>query len=368
MPAGHAVLVMLVAFAISTLLNADSLMQTAENLPLGSTKRSIAVGVMRPIRWVSDTLQITEPRETLDTVLGKETDDIEDPFTAFTSPTLPGGSTHAPNTPSTASETSDPGPTASTRPGDTTAPGATTTTEGRSAPPATLVERFRPSQRRPLRAYVAGDSLSFEYGLAMGRLSGEDPEFEMQGAVDYHVASGLSRPDFFNWPAQLDAQMKERDPDVVVFMVGSNDDQSLAAPDGNTYRDFTEGWRFEYSRRAAAVMDQVIATNRVVVWVGVPIISNAARSEGYRLMNSLVKTQADARADAYFIDPFEMFSDGAGNYQQYLPDENGTVVKMRANDGIHFERAGGDRLARATLRLLDRIYRPRGGGGGGGGR
>jgi hypothetical protein len=32
---------------------------------------------------------------------------------------------------------------------------------------------------------------------------------------------------------------------------------------------------------------------------------------------------------------------------------------MRADDGIHFERAGGDRLAAATLRLLDHTYPPR---------
>jgi len=192
----------------------------------------------------------------------------------------------------------------------------------------------------------------------MGRLAASDPEIEMEGAVDYHVASGVSRPDFFNWPAQLDAQMNARDPDVVVFMVGSNDDQSLTTPEGRTYRDYTDGWKFEYSRRVAAVMDQVIASGRVIVWVGVPVIHDANRSAGYRLMNQLVKTQADARPDAYFVDSYPLFTDDRGDYQQYLPGASGQLVKMRANDGVHLERAGGDRLARATARVLDRAYRP----------
>jgi hypothetical protein len=340
MAAGHAIAVIAIAFAIGSLLNADSLMRTAESLPLGSTRRTLAVGVMRPVRWVADHLQITEPRSRLDTALGKAQRSVRDPFGEFAS--------------ATTTTTTKPTQT----PTQTTKPGATTTTT--KPPPAKpRAKRFHPSAKRPLRVYVAGDSLSFEYGLAMGRLAADDPELEMEGAVDYHVKTGLARPDFYNWPAQLDAQMKARKPDVVVFMVGSNDDQSLRSPDGHTYRDFTEPWKYEYSRRVAAVMDQVAASGRVVVWIGVPAIRDPGRSAGYRLINALVKTQADARRDAYLVDPYPLFVDKAGNYQQYLPDDSGTLVKMRADDGIHLERAGGDRLARATLRLLDHAYPPR---------
>src|SRR4051812_46227767 len=110
MPAGHAVLVVLVAFAVGTLLNADSIMRTAENLPLGSTKRAVAVGVMRPVRWVSDHLQITEPRDALDRALGKDQPTVDDPFTAFTSPPT------ARSAPTTAK------PNGTTTPGQTTSP------------------------------------------------------------------------------------------------------------------------------------------------------------------------------------------------------------------------------------------------------
>jgi uncharacterized protein len=302
---------------------------------------------MRPVRWVSDHLQITQPRDSLDRALGKQEKTVDDPFTAFTAPTTPGATT------TTTATTVRPNGT--TTPGRTTAP---TTTTRSTTPGKQTVKSFHPTATRPLRVYVAGDSLSFEYGLAMGRMAADDPEIEMEGSVDYHVATGISRPDFFNWPAQLDAQMKARNPDVVVFMVGSNDDQSLAAPDGHTYPDYSEGWKVEYSRRAAAVMDQVIRSGRSIVWVGVPVVHDANRSAGYRLMNQLVKTQANARKHAYFVDSYPLFVDRDGNYQQYLPDASGKLVKMRANDGIHLERAGGDRLADATRRTLDRAYPP----------
>ncbi|MCU1428859.1 MAG: putative periplasmic protein [Actinomycetia bacterium] len=331
MAAGHAVLVIFVAFAVGMLLNADTMMRTAENLPLGSSKRSISVSVMRPIKWVSDHLGITEPRTLLDRALGKRQKQVKDPFSAFRNPSA---------TPPTVPH-----------------PGTTTKATAPN-PPTEFVTRFHPSTQRPLRVYAAGDSLSFEYGLAMGRLAAADPTIEMEGSIDYHVATGLSRPDFFNWPLQLDAQMKARKPDVVVYMVGSNDDQSLASPDGHTYAPYTPGWKYEYSRRAAAVMDQVIHSGRTIIWIGCPIIKNAARSHGYQLINALVRTQADARRDAYFVDPYPMFQDKHGNFEQYLPDAAGHLVKMRADDGIHLERAGGDLLANATAHLLKRIYPP----------
>jgi uncharacterized protein len=329
MPAGQAVAVILIAFAVGTLLNADAIFHTAESLPLGSTKRAVSVGVMRPVRWVSDHLQITDPRRRIDDALGKKEQSARDPFGAFTTQT--------------------------TRPSRS---GSTPAAKTKPPAPQPLHKGFHPSRARPLRVYVAGDSLSFEYGLAMGRLAASDPELEMEGAVDYHVKTGLSRPDYFNWPAQLDAQMKARNPDVVVFMVGGNDDQSIASPNGHTYRPYTPGWNFEYSRRAAAVMDQVASTGRVIVWIGVPIVHDPARSAGYRLLNQLVKTQAEARPDAYFVDSYKLFEDAHGNYQQYRPGRSGQLVKIRANDGIHLERAGGDRLAATTLALLDRVYPP----------
>jgi hypothetical protein len=336
MAAGHVVLVMFIAFAVGTLLNADKLMNTAEGLPLGTTKRSIAVGLMTPVHWVADHLGITEPHRLMEQALGKTTKHVKDPFSEFTAPT-----------------TTTPAKIASKSPRTR---GTTRPTVKRVQP--VVVRRFRPTPKRPLRIYVAGDSLSFEYGLAMGRLAASNPDLEMEGSVDYHVATGLARPDVFNWPQELQAQVQARKPDVVIFMVGSNDDQALQQPNGKTYRPFELGWSYEYSRRAAAVMDQLNHDGVFVVWVGIPIIRNPQRSQGYLLMDSLVNTQASVRPNVRFINPFKMFADKNGNFQQYLPDPSGTLQKMRADDGIHFERAGGDLLANVTDQLLNKLYPP----------
>jgi hypothetical protein len=293
---------------------------------------------MRPVRWLSRTLQITRPRQALDDALGKTQHNSSNAFSAFTVPPQT-------TTPTTAHATR------STTPGKT----PRTVAAPRHAPGPVF---FHPTSKRPLRIYIAGDSLSLEYGLALGRTAAASPTLEMEGNVDYHVSTGISRPDFFNWPVELAQQMAARKPDVVVFMVGANDDQALVAPDGHTYRPFSPGWQREYARRAGVVMDEVISTGRSIVWVGTPIIGNAARSAGYHLMDGLVKQEAARRRGAFFLDSYPLFQDGKGAYQQYLPNASGQLVKMRADDNIHFERAGGEKLAAATVAILDHAYKP----------
>ena len=51
-----------------------------------------------------------------------------------------------------------------------------------------------------------------------------------------------------------------------------------------------------------------------------------------------------------------MFAGDDGGYAQYLPDGSGRLDKVRADDGVHFERAGGDMIARVVLKELNREF------------
>jgi hypothetical protein len=69
--------------------------------------------------------------------------------------------------------------------------------------------------------------------------------------------------------------------------------------------------------------------------------------------------QAEARereGRATFIDTYTMFAGDDGGYTQYLPTPSGGHVKVRADDGVHFEREGGDMIARVVLRELNREF------------
>lgn len=328
-PAGHAILSMLIALVLGTLLNADAIKKTAEDLPFGSVKRSVSVGFMRPIHWISKTLRLDLPRQRLDTALGHGPVTTGDPFAVAAA---------------TTSTTPTP-----TRPGETTSSTAPTTT--------TTVPIPHASPRRPLSIWVAGDSLSAEFGKSLYRLAAETGEMTPLDVVDYQVATGLARPDKFNWPAEIAAKAKKLRPEVVVLVIGSNDDQTIRSQDGDNHPFGTDGWIAEYRRRVGAVMDQIIATGRHVVYPGVPIMENGGRNPRYQLINKIIKEEARARhGHVWYVDSYTLFQDANGAYAQYLPNDDGQLVEMRTGDGIHFQRAGADRLARLTLQVMARPF------------
>jgi hypothetical protein len=323
MPAGHAILAMLIAFGLGAIFNADSMLQTAQTQKLGSYRHTLGVDLMRPIHAVSEFLHLDRPRRRLDRALGHGPP--------------PAPKSHGP-------KTADPFAT----PATTAAHGPTTTTQTKH------YETLGVSTRKPAKIFVAGDSLSFEFGTSLYRLAEREHVYTAaaDGTVDFRVSSGLARPDYFNWPAALGNDVQRFNPQIVVLMLGSNDNQPLLAPDGHTYAFGTPNWKAEYRRRVGAVMDQLIAKKRWVVYVGVPIL--ATRNDQWPIINKVIEDEAAKRSRAVYIDSFSLFQDPNGNYTQYLPNAQGQLVEVRTADGIHFQRAGGDLLARRTLAVMER--------------
>ena len=60
---------------------------------------------------------------------------------------------------------------------------------------------------------------------------------------------------------------------------------------------------------------------------------------------------------AEFVDIYERFVDENGDYASYGPDLNGQEVQVRKSDGIHFTRAGSDKVAFYVEQALKRFYR-----------
>ena len=75
--------------------------------------------------------------------------------------------------------------------------------------------------QRPLRLWVGGDSLAGSLGPSLGTIAGATGV--VQPYFDSRVSSGLSDPGFFDWPDHATTEMARLDPEVVVFIIGTND-------------------------------------------------------------------------------------------------------------------------------------------------
>ena len=241
----------------------------------------------------------------------------------------------------------------------TTPTTAATATTGTSPGPtstngAPTRASFTPTAAKPLRLWVGGDSLAagpswavFEAARATG---------VVKPLAEYQVGTGLVRNEFWDWPKHMDAVVRARDPQVSVFMVGANDDQPIDV-DGTSYGPPDAHWVAEYRRRIRQVMNTLTAGGRHLVWIGMPPMQDPAYSQSMGLLDQIMQKEATKHRRVQYVDAWVMFSAAGapGTYAASVPDENGTLVNMRLDDGIHLNVEGSQRVARAVLAEIGKV-------------
>jgi hypothetical protein len=307
------------ALGVALLLNAPGLHKSATIQPEG-WKRDAALAVTGPLESVSSALLLDQPRKTLKAALGRSDDDEIDTSVAAPQP--------KPTPPVTTPQ-----------------------------PPPRRV-RFTPD--KPLRLWIAGDSLVVVPGESVLRAVAGNRAIDATDAIDGRIATGLERPDVFNWFTHVRDVMEKRKPRAVVLMFGGNDDHGFMTglPEGREVGSFgSPTWRSEYRRRVAAVMDTITRNRGFVVWIGLPLSSKAEQTLRYDVINAIVQAEAAKRKGRVaYLDTYFFFAGEDGGYAQYVEDATGKLVKMRADDGVHFERAAGDLIAAKVLELVEARY------------
>ena len=123
-----------------------------------------------------------------------------------------------------------------------------------------------PTADNPAVLYIIGDSDAGSIGPSLQRLASKTGV--VKSVLDYKVSSGLTRPDFFDWPKHVQKKVPEVGPQIVVVTFGGNDAQPIKAQNGKTYQVSDPEWKAEYERRVGAAMDFLGADGRKVIWVG----------------------------------------------------------------------------------------------------
>ena len=214
-----------------------------------------------------------------------------------------------------------------------------------------------PTAADPLTLYVGGDSMANGLAASLVRSAEETGLVDVvDGGI---VSSGLSRPDFLNWPQLLARDIDPQsamDPDVVVLQFGANDLQNIPLEGGGGYELGSASWLGEYRRRVAGVMDilQTPGNDRVVLWVGLPpmgprsSLDNAIVDE----VNRIYWEEAQTRPWVEYVDAWSYFVGADGGFSEELPFADGEVRRVRHSDDIHMQVAGYDRLGWAVMAHL----------------
>ena len=344
--AGQVFIVMLLGLLLGALLNADSLLRAAEQRSFDDPNRDRHAAVWQVVRNVSHALLLDKPRNLIRNLSGLESQPPLDTPREETGvitlrDTADGSGTDdgaGPESPATGGR-----PTA-------TVPVTADAASAYSAAADVGAAIRAPTAKNPLRVWIGGDSMSGTFGDAFRRVAA-DVGVMVVAPPDTHTSTGLSRPDFFDWPAYLEGNVLSKDYEILILMVGTNDSQSLQQPDGSYCPRFEQCWLDTYRSRVASTMDLLrdAGGNRFVVWVGQPIMGRSSSLHGIEEMNYLYWDEAGKRDWVIYFDSWAYFVDPSGEYAHYLPAADGTEAEIRAQDQdpLHRGPAAIDSLGRS---------------------
>lgn len=331
--------VCLLAFAVWLLLFAPTLQRNAQASPPG-TRRSVSLAILRPVAALSRDLFVSHLVSVADGLIGKGG----------------GGIVHAHATTLGPRVGAHPAAGGGGGPAMPTAAGAgqrvrnrtTVDSDGTGGTTSTTVPAYlHPSGTDPLRVLICGDSLGLDLGQRLA------PDLATTGVVVATttgvIDTGLVDTAYFNWPRTLQGDLTTYRPDVVVIMMGANDNHDFLGPPDIPYG--SAQWFALYAQRVGAFMAEAASQGAKVVWVGQPHMQTPALNTDVTHINAVFQAQAAKNPAVTYLNSDDVLSNAKGQYTTFLTVA-GTQTQVRATDGIHLTSTGAQLLAEAVIVTL----------------
>ncbi len=210
------------------------------------------------------------------------------------------------------------------------------------------------SPENRLDVWIIGDSLAITPGESMVR-SFPTSAFNIQGLQGL-VSTGIARPDVFNWFTSINDFVVTAKPQLVIATFGANDDQYLFGSSGPIGPFGSQAWKDEYSLRVSSTLDYLANQGVHAVWIEIPPVRDPERNARYQIINEVTRKATQARPDTTtYVETSVAFTNPDGSYADAIFID-GVPTLLRAPDGIHFTRAGGDIISNLVLEKLRTLY------------
>ncbi len=237
---------------------------------------------------------------------------------------------------------------------------------------------------------IMGDSMADWLASGLEDALVDTPEI---GIIRKHRhGAGLIRYDLRNealdWAQGARDILASEKPNFIVMMVGLNDRQSIRVrqppargttppadkpqisdqeqenPDQQEpaqrsrvpgiYEMHSEQWEELYKKRIDDTIAVLKSRGVPVFWVGLPALRGPKATGEASYLNELYRSRAD-KAGIVYVDVWDGFVDDQGRFAQQGPDYEGQNRRLRANDGLHFTKAGARKLAHYLEREINRV-------------
>lgn len=214
-----------------------------------------------------------------------------------------------------------------------------------------------PKPRRPAgrRVLLLGDSMiATDFGRALQHLLDADPKVDARRRGK--SATGLARPDFFNWTEVARRQLARHRPEAVVVIIGGNDGQDLIDAERKRRRVFwgKPKWARAYAGRLQSWLDLLAGKDREVFWLELPVMARPRLERKLTVIRDVQQRAIEEHPSATWVSTRSWFLKGKALRTEV--QLGGKTYPLRQEDGIHFTRPGARWLAeKVAPDLLDRL-------------
>ena len=197
---------------------------------------------------------------------------------------------------------------------------------------------------------VFGDSQAQGLAAALGRAARKASGAKVQNRA--RPGTALTNPAIYDWPAELVGYVPDPGVGTAVLWFGGNDLYGMRMPGSAQPVPLrTDSFHTLYGARAAAVLAPLLKAGLRVFWVGCPVCRSENYTAGMRYLNTIFQ-EAVAGTPATFVDISTAAVDESGGYAPYGRSLDGTITRLRLDDGIHFTAAGYDILASKVFEAM----------------
>ncbi len=201
----------------------------------------------------------------------------------------------------------------------------------------------------PSKVLILGDSLAATgFGALLEKKLDAHPHIECFRKAK--SATGLARPDFYDWQGEAKKQIEARQPDLVVVIMGGNDGQDLQPKSGKGKRVAwkSEEWNAAYKGRVEEFLKDL--GERKVLWLGLPKSELGSFEQKLTIIRQ-VQSEAVATLGqtGTYIETTPMLANEQGELLEKATVGRHKNQTLREEDGIHFTMAGSEYFA-------DKVY------------
>lgn len=198
--------------------------------------------------------------------------------------------------------------------------------------------------RRNMTILLTGDSLMESLGPELKQaLAG----YEGLTVIPIGKKStGLSRPDFYNWPQVLEQHLQQYSPTVVVMWVGTNDPQNIHGMTG-LGEPCSKAWQRAYLGKLKQIIALTYKYKARLVFMGPPVMDTEPLNSQLFAINRLMEW-ISAKVGAHFINTRAILSDKEGRYI-HRAEINGKLQDLRTHDHVHITSTGNQIIMQHLL-------------------